>query len=73
MIQLIWASFWAGGLTSGWHKCQVWRELNMWLRDEVRAMQLKQWKRGKTMYRELTALGAKTDMARRVKQPTLVA
>lgn len=45
---------------------KVWRELDMWLRHRVRAIQLKQWKRGKTMYRELMALGAKPDVARRV-------
>lgn len=45
---------------------KVWRELDKWLRHRVRAIQLKQWKRGKTMYRELTALGAKPDVARRV-------
>lgn len=32
----------------------------------MRAIQLKQWKRGKTMYRELMALGAKPEVARRV-------
>lgn len=45
---------------------KVWRKLDMWLRHRVRAIQLKQWKRGKTMYRELMALGAKPDVARRV-------
>lgn len=45
---------------------KVWRELDMWLRHRVRAIQLKQWKRGKTMYRELMALGAKPEVARRV-------
>jgi hypothetical protein len=29
-------------------------------------MQLKQWKRGKTMYRELLRLGAKEETARRI-------
>ena len=32
----------------------------------MRAIQLKQWKRGKTIYRELTALGAKPDVAHQV-------
>ena len=45
---------------------KVWRELDKWLRHRVRAIQLKQWKRGKTMYRELMALGAKPDVARQV-------
>jgi RNA-directed DNA polymerase len=45
---------------------RVWRELDQWLRHRLRAIQLKQWKRGTTMYRELLALGANTDVARRV-------
>jgi len=45
---------------------KVWRELNEWLRHRLRAIQLKQWKRGTTMYRELRALGAPHDVARRV-------
>jgi len=44
----------------------VWRELDQWLRHRLRAIQLKQWKRGTTMYRELTKLGAKPDVARQV-------
>lgn len=36
----------------------VFRELDEWLRHRLRALQLKQWKRGKTMYRELRKLGA---------------
>lgn len=38
----------------------------MWLRHRLRALQLKQWKRGTTMYRELLALGATTSAARLV-------
>ena len=37
---------------------KVWRELDEWLRHRLRAIQLKHWKRGTTMYRELVALGA---------------
>jgi hypothetical protein len=37
---------------------RVWRELDEWLRHRLRAIQLKQWKRGTTIYRELRALGA---------------
>ena len=37
---------------------RVWRELDEWLRHRLRAIQLKHWKRGTTMYRELKALGA---------------
>jgi hypothetical protein len=44
----------------------IWRELDQWIRHRVRAIQLKQWKRGKTMYRELMALGAKPGIARQV-------
>jgi hypothetical protein len=53
---------------------KVWRELDQWLRDRLRAIQLKQWKRDTTMYRELLALGAKRDVARQVggQQPSLV-
>jgi hypothetical protein len=45
---------------------RVWRELDQWLRHRLRAIQLKQWKRGTTMYGELLALGAKPDVARQV-------
>jgi group II intron reverse transcriptase/maturase len=45
---------------------QVFRELDEWLRHRLRTLHLKQWKRGKTMYRELLALGASPDHARRV-------
>jgi RNA-directed DNA polymerase len=44
----------------------VWRELDQWLRHRLRAIQLKQWKRGTTMYRELLALKAKPEIARQV-------
>ena len=45
---------------------KVWRELDKWLRHRLRAIQLKHWKRPKTMYRELKALGAGETVARRV-------
>ena len=45
---------------------KVWRRLDEWLRHRLRAIQLKQWKRGRTMYRELRALGAPPDVAQRV-------
>jgi len=45
---------------------RVWRELDEWLRHRLRAIQLKQWKRGTTIYRELRALGAPQNVARRV-------
>ncbi len=57
----------------GWKGCfglaqtpRVWRELDEGLRHRLRAIQLKQWKRGKTIYRELRALGAKPGVARTV-------
>jgi len=45
---------------------RVWRELDEWLRHRLRAIQLKHWKRGPTMYRELRALGASAETARQV-------
>ncbi len=45
---------------------QVWRELDKWLRHRLRAIQLKHWKRPRTIYRELKALGADEDVAKRV-------
>ncbi|QLG87199.1 group II intron reverse transcriptase/maturase [Chitinibacter bivalviorum] len=37
---------------------KVFRELDEWLRHRLRAVQLKQWKRGKTIYREMRRLGS---------------
>jgi RNA-directed DNA polymerase len=45
---------------------KIWRRLDEWLRHRLRAIQLKHWKRGKTMYRELLKLGATPLVARRV-------
>jgi RNA-directed DNA polymerase len=45
---------------------RVWRELDEWLRHRLRAVQLKHWKRGKTMHRELLRLGATATVARQV-------
>ena len=44
----------------------VMRELDQWLRHRLRAVQLKQWRRGTTMYRELRALGATSEHAARI-------
>lgn len=44
----------------------VWRRLDEWLRHRLRAIQLKHWKRPKTIYRELKALGASEDVAKQV-------
>lgn len=44
----------------------IWRTLDEWLRHRLRAIQLKHWKRGTTMFRELRARGALPGVARRV-------
>jgi group II intron reverse transcriptase/maturase len=44
----------------------VFRQLDEWLRHRLRAIQLKQWRRGRTMHRELLALGASPCDARRI-------
>jgi len=44
----------------------VFRELDQWIRHRLRAVQLKHWRRGTTMYRELKALGASETDARQV-------
>ena len=44
----------------------VWRELDEWLRHRLRAIQLRHWKRSRTIYRELKALGACDDVANQV-------
>jgi RNA-directed DNA polymerase len=41
---------------------KVWRELDQWIRHRIRAIQLKQWRRGRTAYRELQARGARPDV-----------
>jgi group II intron reverse transcriptase/maturase len=45
---------------------KVWRTLDEWLRHRLRALQLKHWKRGTTMFRELRALGASVEVAAQV-------
>ena len=45
---------------------RVWQDLDRWIRHRLRAIQLKQWKRGKTMYGELLALGARPEVAHQV-------
>ncbi len=44
----------------------VFRALDEWLRHRLRALQLKHWRRGTTVYRELRALGASRNQAARV-------
>lgn len=41
-------------------------ELDEWIRHRLRMVQLKQWKRGKVIYRELKRLGTTEEIARRV-------
>ena len=45
---------------------RVWRDLDEWMRHRMRAIQLKQWRRGTTIYRELLKLGASAKVARLV-------
>lgn len=45
---------------------KVWRELDEWLRHRLRAIQLRHWKRGGTIYRELKARGATHEAAKLV-------
>lgn len=45
---------------------KIFAELDEWIRHRLRALQLKQWRRGTTIYRELTARGLSRDGAARV-------
>lgn len=45
---------------------RVMRELDEWLRHRLRAVQLKHWRSGPTMFRELRKLGANADLAARI-------
>lgn len=45
---------------------KVWRGLDEWMRHRLRAIQLKQWRGGRTINRELRKLGASEDVAKRV-------
>ena len=45
---------------------KIWRTLDEWVRHRLRAIQLKHWKRGTTIYRELKALGASESVAKQV-------
>ncbi|MFW6062366.1 MAG: group II intron reverse transcriptase/maturase [Planctomycetota bacterium] len=44
----------------------VFRRLDRWIRRRLRALQLKHWRRGRTMYREIRALGGSPEVAARV-------
>jgi RNA-directed DNA polymerase len=45
---------------------KVWRRLDEWLRHRLRAIALWHWRRPKTIYREIQALGASQDVAKQV-------
>lgn len=45
---------------------RIWRSLDEWIRRRLRALHLKQWRRGKTIYRELLRLGANPRVAQSV-------
>jgi len=45
---------------------RVFTDLDEWIRHRLRMLQLKQWKRGSTIYREMKRLGANEDAARQV-------
>ena len=45
---------------------RIFYELDEWVRHRLRMVQLKQWKRGRTIYREMKRLGATEDAARQV-------
>ncbi len=45
---------------------RVLSDLDEWIRHRLRLVQLKQWKRGKTIYRQMKRLGANEDAARGV-------
>jgi RNA-directed DNA polymerase len=48
----------------------VWSDLDKWIRHRIRAIQLKQWTRGTTTYRELRQRGASSDLAAQVAANT---
>lgn len=61
------------GYLSGWKQYfrladtpGVFSRLDEWLRHRLRMVQLRQWKRGRTTYREMKRLGANEDAAQRV-------
>ncbi|NVH75343.1 group II intron reverse transcriptase/maturase [Paraburkholderia sp. JPY432] len=45
---------------------RIWLDLDKWMRHRLRVIQLKQWRRGPTIYRELRALGAPPAVAQQV-------
>jgi len=49
---------------------KIFGELDEWIRHRLRAIQLKQWKRGRTVYRELVSRGLSPDLAAQVAANT---
>ncbi len=49
---------------------KIFRELDEWIRHRLRAIQLAQWKRGRTVFRELVARGLNPDLAARIARNT---
>ena len=56
-----WKTYYGMAQTPG-----IFRQLDEWLRHRLRAIQLKQWKRGRTIHRELIRLGAAPRVAQKV-------
>lgn len=56
-----WKAYFGMSQTSG-----ILRKLDEWMRHRLRAIHLKQWRRGQTIYRELLNLGAKPRVAQLV-------
>jgi group II intron reverse transcriptase/maturase len=56
-----WKSYFGKAQTPG-----KFRELDEWLRHRLRALQLKHWRRGRTMYAELRKMGANREQAARI-------
>lgn len=48
----------------------VFADLDGWVRRRLRALQLRQWKRGPTVFRELRSLGASVDLAAEIARGT---
>ena len=49
---------------------RIFSDLDQWIRHRLRALQLKQWKRGTTTYRELVARGTPSELAARIAANT---
>jgi group II intron reverse transcriptase/maturase len=48
----------------------IFEDLDKWIRHRLRALQLKQWKRGTTTYRELVARGTPVELAAKIAANT---